>query len=161
MMFKYMDSPVGSLTLVTDSKKLVGLYFGKKTKAFLRQEYAGADFEKSEHPLLAKAEKELQEYFSGKRIKFETPLAVSGTDFQKKAWTALTKIPYGKTWSYSDQAKKMGKEKAVRAVGSANGKNKISIMIPCHRVIAKDGGLAGFGGGLSKKKWLLNLESSI
>ena len=102
---------------------------------------------------------QLEEYFSGKRKNFDIPLVIPGTDFQKQAWAELEKIPYGETRSYGDQARAVGNAKAVRAVAKANGDNRISIIIPCHRVVAADGTLAGYGGGLWRKKYLLDLES--
>ena len=107
---------------------------------------------------LAQACKELKEYFSGKRKKFKLKLNVSGTDFQKKVWSALCDIPYGETRTYQDIAFAVGKPKACRAVGGANNKNKIPVIIPCHRVIGKNGSLIGFGSGLGIKKQLLDLE---
>jgi len=107
---------------------------------------------------LTALETQLAEYFAGNRQKFDIPLDVRGSEFQQKAWQALQQIPYGETRSYQQQAVAIGNEKAVRAIASANAKNRISIVIPCHRVIAKDGGLAGFGGGVWRKKYLLDLE---
>ena len=107
---------------------------------------------------LTTLETQLAEYFAGKRRKFDIPLDVRGSEFQQKAWQALQQIPYGETRSYQQQAVAIGNAKAVRAIASANAKNRISIVIPCHRVIAKDGGLAGFGGGVWRKKYLLDLE---
>ncbi len=101
---------------------------------------------------------QLNEYFEGKRKKFDVPLIIFGTDFQKKAWEALGKIPYGVTRSYKTQAEAMGHPRAVRAVGTANGQNRIAIIIPCHRVIGENGKLTGYGGGLWRKQWLLNHE---
>ncbi len=102
--------------------------------------------------------KQLAEYFEGKRKNFDVPLIIFGTDFQKKVWDALTKIPFGTTWSYKMQAESIGHLKAVRAVGSANGHNRLAIIIPCHRVIGENGKLTGYGGGLWRKQWLLNHE---
>jgi AraC family transcriptional regulator, regulatory protein of adaptative response / methylated-DNA-[protein]-cysteine methyltransferase len=104
---------------------------------------------------------QIDEYFEGKRIKFDMPISIDGTKFQKRAWKALLKIPYGKTVSYEHQAKVIGNSKAVRAVAKANGDNRISIIIPCHRVIGKDGNLTGYGGGIWRKKYLLDLEEKI
>jgi len=109
---------------------------------------------------LTALETQLAEYFAAKRQKFDIALDVRGSEFQQKAWQALQQIPYGETRSYQQQAVAIGNEKAVRAIASANAKNRISIVIPCHRVIAKDGGLAGFGGGVWRKKYLLDLEKS-
>lgn len=101
---------------------------------------------------------ELSEYFSGKRRQFDVALAIQGTDFQKTVWNALSDIPYGKTVSYAQQAQAINKPTAVRAVANANGANKISIIIPCHRVIGSDGTLTGYGGGIERKRWLLDFE---
>ena len=111
-----------------------------------------------ETQLISRAIEMLREYFAGTRREFDLPLDPSGTDFQKKAWTALLDIPYGQTRTYKQQAEAIGNPKACRAVGSANGKNPISIFIPCHRVIGSDKTLTGYGGGLEIKKALLELE---
>lgn len=113
-----------------------------------------------ESVLTKDCKKQLEEYFSGKRRKFNIKLDIMGTDFQKSAWEAMQKIPYGKTISYSEEAKMIGNEKAVRAIGLANGKNRIPIIIPCHRVIGKNGKLVGYTGGLHIKEYLLNLEKT-
>jgi AraC family transcriptional regulator of adaptative response/methylated-DNA-[protein]-cysteine methyltransferase len=110
--------------------------------------------------VLNQTQEELSEYFQGTRRDFSVPLDYPGTDFQKTVWENLQKIPYGETRSYKDQAVKIGKPKAVRAVAAANGQNRIAIIIPCHRVIGSDGSLTGYGGGLSRKKWLLDHEKS-
>jgi AraC family transcriptional regulator of adaptative response/methylated-DNA-[protein]-cysteine methyltransferase len=102
---------------------------------------------------------QVQEYFAGKRKEFSLPLAMQGTPFQQEVWKALQTIPYGETRSYQEQAELLGKPKAVRAVAQANGDNRIAIIIPCHRVIGKDGKLVGYGGGLWRKRFLLDLES--
>ena len=118
-----------------------------------------ADAEEKETPLTTQAAEMLREYFGGSRRDFEgLPLRADGTDFQKKAWDALREIPYGQTRSYREQAEAVGNVKACRAVGAANGKNPISIIIPCHRVIGSDKSLTGYGGGLDFKKALLDLE---
>ena len=109
--------------------------------------------------LLDTVQSEVAEYFSGKRKNFTVPLDTPGTDFQKSVWQILQDIPYGKTRSYKQQAVAVGNPKAIRAVASANGHNRVSIIIPCHRVIGSDGSLVGYGGGLQRKKWLLDLES--
>lgn len=113
------------------------------------------------HPLLKACSQQLDEYFKGKRKEFDLPVQPQGTPFQESAWAELRKIPYGTVISYGEQARRMGKEKAVRAVGGANGKNKIVIVIPCHRVIGKDGKLTGFGAGIDKKQWLLEHEKKV
>jgi len=117
-----------------------------------------SEFVPGEHSYLAKLEIQLDEYFKGTRQEFDIPVELTGSDFQKKAWKTLTQIPYGETRSYQEQAIKVGNKDAVRAVARANGDNKISIIVPCHRVISKNGTLAGYGGGLWRKKYLLDLE---
>ncbi|MEJ1932857.1 methylated-DNA--[protein]-cysteine S-methyltransferase, partial [Nostoc sp. NIES-2111] len=115
--------------------------------------------EHSEAAVLLDAERQLAEYFGGWRQSFDLPLRAEGTAFQQEVWAALQEIPYGQTMSYGELAQKLGKEKAVRAVGAANGRNPIAIVVPCHRVIGADGSLTGYGGGMERKKFLLELES--
>ncbi|MGX7667782.1 methylated-DNA--[protein]-cysteine S-methyltransferase [Flavobacterium pedocola] len=110
---------------------------------------------------LKDAVKQLQEYFEGKRTTFNFPINPKGTEFQQKVWKALLEIPYGKTTSYMDLSKKLGDVKAIRAVASANGKNPLWIVVPCHRVIGSDGSLTGYAGGLWRKKWLLEHENPL
>lgn len=109
-------------------------------------------------PVLVECYKQLEEYFKGQRYDFTFPYEFEGTEFQKTVWQALTKIPYGETVAYQHIARSIENEKAVRAVGSANGKNKLSIVIPCHRIIGSNGKLTGYAGGLWRKEWLLNHE---
>ncbi len=123
------------------------------------QKLMKAKFVKGSCDILDRTKTQLEEYFAAQRRDFDLPLDLRGTDFQKTAWHALLRIPYGDTRSYQQQADHIGKPRAVRAIASANAKNHIAIVIPCHRVIAKDGGLAGFGGGIWRKKFLLDLES--
>lgn len=142
------DSPCGPLELISDGTALIKLAFaGKIGKA------AG-----SPCPLLKKAFEQLDGYFAGKRRVFDLPLSFAGTDFQKRVWQALTRIPFGETSSYAGVARAIRKPLAMRAVGGANNKNPIAIIVPCHRVIGADGNLVGYGGGLAKKKWLLKHE---
>jgi len=143
----YYHSPIGIIELSSDHDRLIGLYF-------VEEENAQTDVSE----ILTKALKQLDEYFSGKRINFELKLLPEGTEFQKKVWDQLLKIPFGITKSYLDVANALGDRNALRAVGNANGKNKISIIIPCHRVIGANGSLTGFGGGVWRKKWLLEHE---
>ena len=114
--------------------------------------------ENIQHPMLLKVKQQLEQYFAGQRQQFNLPLDFQGTDFQQQVWRALLTIPYGETRSYKDIALQIGNEKAVRAVGAANGRNPISIIAPCHRVIGSGGALVGFAGGLDKKQILLSLE---
>lgn len=148
-----MDSELGPLFLVASAQGLRGVFWDKQ-KAPMAKSLGGAAAEL----ILAQAAKELSEYFSGKRKNFEIPLEADGTAFQKRVWQQLAKIPYGKTFSYTDIASQINNERAVRAVGTANGKNPLCIIVPCHRVIAADGTLGGYSGGLEKKTKLLELE---
>lgn len=153
-----LPSPVGPLTLVSDKGKLVGCYFSNGD--FAKQKLADCDLISGVNdPVLKTARKELELFFARRLERFTVPVAPSGTEFQRSVWKALQKIPFGKTASYGDIAKKLGKPNAMRAVGAANGKNPICIIIPCHRVIGADGSLTGFGGGIERKKYLLDLES--
>jgi methylated-DNA-[protein]-cysteine S-methyltransferase len=145
------DTPVGKLTLHSNGEAIIGVEF-EGNKYPLPKSPRGDD------AVLKKARKQLDEYFAGKRKDFDLPLAPQGTDFQMRCWNALQKIPYGATRSYGQQAEAIGSPAAVRAVGLANGRNPIPVIIPCHRVIGANGSLTGFGGGLDRKKLLLDLE---
>ncbi len=154
--YKSMSSPVGRITLVADDTALISLTWGddfqKSDENFYQQD------KKGQHPILVKAQDQLKEYFAGKRKFFDLPLDTQGTDFQKSVWSELLNIPYGKYISYGEQAKRLGRPKAQRAVGAANGKNPIGIIIPCHRVLGSSGCLTGFAAGLKVKRKLLELE---
>ncbi|MDB4984000.1 MAG: hypothetical protein JWM20_179 [Patescibacteria group bacterium] len=153
--FKTIKSPVGILKLIASDKALVGILWENDNPNRIQiREYA----KNANHPVLLKAEKELGEYFAGKRKKFSVKMDFAGTEFQKSVWATLLTIPFGETRSYADIAKQIKNPKAVRAAGSAIGKNPISIIAPCHRVVATSGKLAGFAGGLANKKKLLDLE---
>jgi len=119
---------------------------------------APAGFEPAKTPLIEKAATQLKEYFAGKRTEFDLPLSLAGTDFQRSVWKALQEIPWGETRSYKDIAVRIGKPRATRAVGMANNRNPIPIIVPCHRVVGSDGSLTGYGGGLPVKQRLLELE---
>ena len=149
-----MKTPVGELFIAGCGGKLTDVLFHRPRRGF-----PGPMWEKSAKPF-AEVEKQIGEYFRGERTKFDLDLAPEGTSFQLAAWRQLRRIPYGKTISYGEQAKRMGNPKASRAVGGANGENPISIIVPCHRVIGADGRLTGFGGGLGMKKKLLDLEGA-
>lgn len=138
------------ITIAEKDGKIAELSFGS---------YVMPGWKKEKTDLLAEAEKQLEEYFNGKRKEFQLPLAPEGTFFQRKVWAALQTIPYGETRSYKEIAIQTGNEKACRAVGMANNRNPISILIPCHRVIGSDGKLVGYAGGLDRKKFLLELEN--
>ena len=144
------DSPVGPLTLVSDGDWLVGLHFeGWNPPA--------SALHKSD-ALLAETARQLDAYFAGLHRTFDLPLAPRGTPFQQRVWSALRAIPFGETRSYGQLAAALGKPSAMRAVGAANGRNPIAIVVPCHRVIGADGSLTGFGGGIERKRVLLRLE---
>jgi O-6-methylguanine DNA methyltransferase len=147
-----IDSPVGPLTLVEDDGALAGLYLTAHRHA------PSLDLPVVRTGLPAVRE-QLEAYFARDLKEFDLPLAVAGTPFQQQVWDALRTIPYGETWSYVELALAIGRPTAVRAVGLANGRNPLSIVVPCHRVIGADGSLTGYGGGLSAKKWLLAHES--
>lgn len=153
--YKYMPSPVGKLTLISGDNQLTAVLWENDRPNRVQ---ATPDLENNTHPVLLEAEKQLQEYFDGQRNQFDLPLNPIGTDFQKEVWRVLASIPYGSTLSYADIARKLGNLKAVRAVGAANGRNPLSIIVPCHRVIGTDGKLTGFAGGLEAKAWLLSRE---
>jgi methylated-DNA-[protein]-cysteine S-methyltransferase len=156
MMYYYMSSPIGDLLLAGDdvSLQVIGFPEGKG-----RIEPEPDWIENSGRFVVE--QQQLEEYFAGKRREFDLVLAPTGTDFQRAVLAALQKIPYGRTCSYRDIAERIGRPKAVRAVGAANGRNPLPIVIPCHRVIGADGSLTGFGGGLAAKSWLLNHEGGL
>lgn len=145
------ESPIGPLTLHSDGAALTGVEFDEP-------KYPLAPSPRGEDSVLKQARRELDLYFAGKLKVFSVPLAPRGTPFQQRVWAALRAIPYGVTRSYGEQAAAIGSPKAFRAVGLANGKNPISIIVPCHRVIGADGGLTGFGGGMARKQYLLQHE---
>lgn len=153
--YKMMNSPVGTLTLVANGSKLAAILWEDDQPTRVRLGSMSAD---EDNAILLETERQLKEYFAGKRTIFGIPLEFQGTDFQKQVWAALLTIPFGETRSYRDIAEQIGNVKAVRAVGAANGRNPISIIAPCHRVIGASGDLTGFAGGLKAKEMLLLLE---
>jgi len=153
--YKLMPSPVGELTLVARDGKLSAILWEVERANRVR---LGELIEANDSPVLRETERQLKEYFAGTRNQFELELDFAGTDFQKQLWQALLTIPFGETRSYSQIAEQIGNPKAVRAVGAANGRNPISIIAPCHRVVGASGGLTGFAGGLEAKQYLLTLE---
>ncbi|ESK56251.1 methylated-DNA--[protein]-cysteine S-methyltransferase [Acinetobacter tjernbergiae] len=155
LIYMYMDSPVGALKLVAHDQALVAVMWDNEDHKRVR---LAELIEDRQHPMLLRVKKQLEEYFAGQRQQFDLPLDFQGTDFQQQVWQALLTIPYGEKRSYKDIAVQIGNEKAVRAVGAANGRNPISIIAPCHRVIGSSGALVGFAGGLDKKQILLSLE---
>lgn len=152
---KLLASPVGALKLVANERGLCAILWEHDPPTRVR---VGAPLEDPEHVLLLEVASQLGEYFAGRRRAFDLPLDFSGTEFQKKVWSALLTIPFGETRTYLQIAEQIGARKAVRAVGAANGRNPISIVAPCHRVIGSNGALTGFAGGLTNKQYLLALE---
>lgn len=154
--FKWIRSPVGLLKLIGSEAGLIAILWENDRPQRVR---LGALAENPEDSLLCRTEQQLAEYFKGDRMAFDVKLAFVGTPFQNTVWQALLTIPYGETRSYSQIARQIGNPTAVRAVGAANGRNPISIITPCHRVIGSSGTLTGFAGGLDTKRYLLNLEA--
>jgi methylated-DNA-[protein]-cysteine S-methyltransferase len=153
--YKMIDSPVGKLKLAASDQGLVAVLWQNDKPTRVRLNELTED---ARHPLLLETERQLGEYFAGKRKTFSVPLDMRGTSFQKNVWHALLAIPFGETRSYGQLAKQLGNPQAMRAVGAANGRNPISIIVPCHRVIGSSGKLTGFAGGLETKAHLLSLE---
>lgn len=153
--YKLIPSPVGRLKLVASDEGLVAVLWENDSPQRVRLPNL---VENPEHPILLKAEEELNEYFRGERTRFSVPLDMRGTEFQKRVWEALLGIPYGETRSYGQLASQLGNPNATRAVGAANGRNPISIIVPCHRVVGFNGKLTGFAGGLEAKAHLLYIE---
>jgi methylated-DNA-[protein]-cysteine S-methyltransferase len=149
-MIAYFDSPIGFLEITASEHGIGSLYFREGT--FPSNKPSG---------VLKNCFDQLAEYFEGKRKIFSLDLDPEGTDFQKKVWNELLKIPFGETISYLELSKRLGDVKAIRAVGNANGKNPVSVIVPCHRVIGTNGKLIGYGGGLWRKRWLLEFERSF
>ncbi|MDB6034153.1 MAG: cysteine methyltransferase [Verrucomicrobiales bacterium] len=152
-----VKSGINDLMLVADDSALIGLYFVGFDHLPVTSNRWTLN---AQHPVLQQAAKQLQEYFKGKRNRFSIPLRLDGTAFQQKIWREIALIPYGETITYSDLAERAGAPQATRAAGTSTGRNPIAIIIPCHRVVGKNGSLGGFAGGLEKKKYLLNLEGS-
>lgn len=141
-----MESPIGPLLLTCSDAGLTSLQMGARAER------------EQDHPLLQRARLQLEEFFAGERREFDLPLEPQGTEFQRAVWEQLRAIPFAETASYGQVAARVGRPKASRAVGAANGANPIAIIVPCHRVIGADGSLTGFGGGLQRKQWLLQHE---
>ena len=154
--YSIIQSPVGDLMLAADASALIGLYFvgcdhiPGASKRWTRD---------ARHPVLREAAKQLREYFAVRRKSFSLPLRLAGTDFQRRVWEEIARIPYGETVSYSALAQRAGAPLAVRAAGTSTGRNPVAIVVPCHRVMGKNGGLCGFAGGLERKRHLLELEN--
>ena len=152
MNYQYLDTPIGRLRLVSRGEHLVGIEFEGQQRA--------PEGEETSDPVLTACAAPLQEYFAGRRRTFTLPLAPKGTPFQRAVWHALETIPFGELRSYREVAEAIGKPTAVRAVGAANGRNPLPIVVPCHRVVGSDGSLTGFAGGVEIKRRLLVLEGS-
>ena len=155
MHYRYHDSPTGRLLLAGDEGGLSMLYMDLEVRHYPQPDWREGS------PLLDDVARQLDEYFAGKRQRFDVKLNTGGTEFQRQVWQALLEIPYGRTTVYAELARRIGRPKAIRAVGAANGANPISIIVPCHRVIGSDGSLTGYAGGLPRKAWLLRLEGAI
>lgn len=153
--YKTMKSPVGLLKLIAGERGLAAILWENDAPARVKVQTACED---TAHAVLGETEKQLGEYFAGRRIDFSLPLDMHGTEFQKSVWQALLTIPFAETRSYGELARQIGQPTASRAVGAANGKNPLSIVVPCHRVIGSSGKLTGFAGGLDVKEFLLKLE---
>jgi methylated-DNA-[protein]-cysteine S-methyltransferase len=151
-----LKSPVGPLRLIATEGALTGIYLENHKGA---PELVAS--EREDHPVLLAARRQLEEYFAGERVAFELPLEPVGTPFQKTVWAALREIPLGVTWSYANLARRIGRGGAARAVGSANARNPLSIIVPCHRVVGADGKLTGYAGGVPVKRWLLEHEQRL
>jgi len=158
LFYKKIKSPIGELKLVASSNALVAVLWEPE-----RRNRVKLDTPKlaPEQPILLETERQLSEYFAGKRTQFDLPLEPDGSEFQKKVWQALRQIPFGRTQSYLNLAKAVGSPRASRAVGAANAKNPLSIIVPCHRVVGTNGSLTGFAGGLHAKAMLLALETRV
>jgi methylated-DNA-[protein]-cysteine S-methyltransferase len=154
MLYTSLESPIGELLAVGEGRALCGLYMQEgRTAVAVRPGWEAADDEFDELRV------QLAEYFAGRRQVFELELAMTGSPFQRRVWRALQEIPYGQTVSYGELARRIGVPSASRAVGVANGHNPVSVIVPCHRVIGADGSLTGYGGGLERKRLLLDLEA--
>ena len=155
MTYDVLPTPIGRLIVASDGSAIAGVWMANADPGDKHwEDRRGMD------AVLATARNELVAYFQGRLRAFTVPLAPNGTEFQRQVWGTLTKIPFGSTISYAELARRVNNTAAVRAVGAANGRNPIPIIVPCHRVIGSDGSLTGFGGGLDRKRWLLQHESS-
>lgn len=159
--YRDIESPVGQLRLVADESALVAILWECDTAGRARFAQALPALPGSDHPILDAAQRELAEYFAGERTSFKVPLRAEGTEFQRRVWRELQQIPYGSSCSYGELARAIGRPTACRAVGAANGRNPLCIVVPCHRVIGQNGKLTGFAGGLKAKSHLLALEQRV
>jgi methylated-DNA-[protein]-cysteine S-methyltransferase len=155
-----IDSPIGPLTLIAENGRLAGVHM-EITRYEPDAAALGAEVDCDDEPVLAAAARQLDAYFDGELTDFDLPLSLDGSLFQRTVWAALQDIPYGETISYGELARRIGQPSASRAVGLANGRNPVSIVVPCHRVIGADGSLTGYGGGMDRKRFLLALEQRV
>lgn len=153
---RILQSPIGPLTLMASDAGLVAIHWEDDAPA-ATVELIDSD----DHPILDTVATQLEEYFAGERTTFDLPLDLRGTEFQVSVWRALEAVPFGETSTYGAQAEQIGRPKAVRAVGAANGRNPVPIVLPCHRIVGKDGSLTGFAGGLDTKRFLLDHEATV
>jgi methylated-DNA-[protein]-cysteine S-methyltransferase len=156
--YRALNSPLGKLLMTSDGTALTGLFMTRLAEESAPE--TGARWVQDDGPFRTACD-QLTSYFDGERVTFDLPLSLAGTPFQRRVWQELCKIPYGCAISYAELARRIGKPGASRAVGSANGRNSVSIIVPCHRVIGADGGLGGYGGGLDRKRWLLEHEAEV
>ena len=154
-----LQVPFGELTVVASDKGVRYITFENDAHPKSYQNMSVID--DASHPVVARTVAQLHEYIKGTRRTFDVPLDLVGTEFQVQAWNALAKVPYGTTASYAQQAASIGRPKATRAIGAANGRNPVVVVLPCHRIVGADGSLTGFGGGLPVKKWLLDHEANV
>jgi methylated-DNA-[protein]-cysteine S-methyltransferase len=162
--FARIASPIGELVLTASDTGLIGVYFPTSRHGpppLENADWVEDDGRRPASPILARARRQLEEYFAGTRTTFDVPLAPTGTPFEQRVWEALRAIPYGTTTSYGVLARQLGDPRATRAVGAANGRNPIPIIVPCHRVVGARGELTGFGGGIDRKRWLLEHEGVL
>jgi methylated-DNA-[protein]-cysteine S-methyltransferase len=155
-----IDSPIGPLTLIAEDGRLAGVHM-QITRYEPDAGSLGPAVASDSDPVLAAAARQLDAYFDGELTSFDLPLTLDGSRFQRSVWAALQDIPYGETISYGELARRIGQPSASRAVGLANGRNPVSIVVPCHRVIGADGSLTGYGGGMDRKRFLLALEQRV
>ncbi|HUF27410.1 MAG TPA: methylated-DNA--[protein]-cysteine S-methyltransferase [Gemmatimonadaceae bacterium] len=152
-----MESPIGRLTVISDGAALTGLLMERGS----REPATGGAVRDDAAPVVAETMRQLAAYFAGALTEFDVPIAARGTPFQERVWSALRAIPFGETVAYAEIARRIGRPSAVRAVGAANGRNPVAIVVPCHRVIGADGSLIGYGGGMDRKRWLLAHEERV
>jgi methylated-DNA-[protein]-cysteine S-methyltransferase len=156
VLYTNFESPIGELLAVGDGRALHGLYMqAGRTAIDVRAEWQSAD------EAFDEVRAQLADYFAGRRTTFDLPLAMAGSPFQRRVWRALQEIPYGETTSYGEIARRVGVPSGPRAVGVANGQNPVAVIVPCHRVVGTDGSLTGYGGGLERKRLLLELEAGV